>query len=136
MKIRLSRDKVRSDFVKKVEMISGQDLLQCYQCGKCSAGCPAAFEMDILPSHVIRLAQMGQEEELSGVNSYWVCLSCQTCTVRCPRGVDIAKIMEALRLVTLRQKNRNRVEATGLSPELLSELPQIAIVGSLRKMSG
>lgn len=136
MKIRLSRDRVRSDFVKKVEMISGQDLLQCYQCGKCSAGCPAAFEMDILPSHVIRLAQMGQEEELSRVNSYWFCLSCQTCTVRCPRGVDIAKIMEALRLVTLRQKNRNRVDATSLSPELLSELPQIAIVSNLRKMSG
>jgi len=92
--------------------------------------------MDILPSHVIRLAQMGQEEELSKVNSYWICLSCQTCTVRCPRGVDIAKIMEALRLVTLRQKNQNKVEATALPTELLAELPQIAIVSNLRKMSG
>ncbi len=136
MKIRLSRERVGGDFVKKVEMISGQDLLQCYQCGKCSAGCPAAFEMDVLPSQVIRLAQMGQEEELSQVNSYWICFSCQTCTVRCPRGVDIAKIMEALRLVTLRQKNKNKVEATNLPPELLSELPQIAIVSNLRKMSG
>ncbi len=136
MKIRLSRDRVRGEFVKRVEMISGQDLLQCYQCGKCSAGCPAAFEMDILPSHVIRLAQMGQGEELAKANSYWICLSCQTCTVRCPRGVDIAKIMEALRLVTLRQKNRNKVEATALPMELLVELPQIAIVSNLRKMSG
>jgi len=136
MRIRLSRENIRGDFVKKVEMISGQDLLQCYQCGKCSAGCPVAFEMDILPSHVIRLAQMGQEEALADVNSYWYCASCQTCTVRCPRGVDIAKIMEALRLVTLRKKNRNKVEATSLSAELLSELPQIAIVSNLRKMSG
>jgi len=136
MRISLSRENIRGDFVKKIEMISGQDLLQCYQCGKCSAGCPVAFEMDILPSHVIRLAQLGQEEALSKVNSYWYCASCQTCTVRCPRGVDIAKIMEALRLVTLRQKNRNKVEATSLSTELLSELPQIAIVSNLRKMSG
>ncbi len=59
MRVKISIDKVRGPFVSQVEEISGQDLLACNQCGKCSAGCPIASEMDILPSQVIRMAQLG-----------------------------------------------------------------------------
>jgi heterodisulfide reductase subunit C len=54
MKVELSSEKVKSDFVKKVEELSGQNILSCYQCGKCSAGCPSSYAMDLLPSQVIR----------------------------------------------------------------------------------
>ena len=64
MKLTLSRSVVQSDFIKKVEEISGQNILARYQCGKCSAGCPSAEEMDILPNQIIRLVQLGQEEQL------------------------------------------------------------------------
>ena len=67
MKTTLSRQKIRDDFVRKVEELSGQKLLACYQCGKCSAGCPAAPEMDILPNQVIRYAQLGLKDELLSV---------------------------------------------------------------------
>ena len=63
MRVRLSAETLRSALVRRVEEISGQDLLACYQCGECSAGCPVAFAMDMLPSQVIRLVQLGQVEE-------------------------------------------------------------------------
>ncbi|MBP1768347.1 MAG: hypothetical protein H6P98_2462, partial [Candidatus Aminicenantes bacterium] len=64
MRTQVSKKKIRDDFVKKIEELSGQKLLACYQCGKCSAGCPAVGEMDILPNQVIRYAQLGFKEEL------------------------------------------------------------------------
>ncbi|MGI6452292.1 MAG: 4Fe-4S dicluster domain-containing protein [Syntrophomonadaceae bacterium] len=75
----------------------------CYQCGKCSAGCPAAFAMDYAPRQVIRLLQLGEVEEALKAQSIWICASCETCSARCPRGVDIASLMDALRREALRQ---------------------------------
>jgi heterodisulfide reductase subunit C len=69
----------------------------CFFCRKCSAGCPLTFAMDILPHHVIRLALLGQEEQVIGSRTIWVCSSCQTCTTRCPNGIDIAGVMDWLK---------------------------------------
>ena len=132
MRIQISSRTLRSDFVKKVAEISGQDLLACNQCGKCSAGCPMCFAMDLLPNQIIRLAQLGLEEDIAAANTVWLCASCLTCTVRCPRGVDLGRVMEAIRLVTLR-KNIDYVGATNIPKETAGELPQIALVSGFRK---
>jgi heterodisulfide reductase subunit C len=132
MRIQISSRTLQSDFVKKVAEISGQDLLACNQCGKCSAGCPMCFAMDLLPNQIIRLAQLGLEEDIAAANTVWLCASCLTCTVRCPRGVDLGRVMEAIRLVTLR-KNIDYVGASSIPGETAGELPQIALVSGFRK---
>lgn len=69
----------------------------CFFCRKCSGGCPLTFAMDIMPHHVIRLALLGQEEQVLGSHTIWVCSACQTCTTRCPNGIDIAGVMDWLK---------------------------------------
>lgn len=132
MRIEISKQRLQSDFVKKVEEISGQSLLSCNQCGKCSAGCPMCFAMDFLPNQIIRLAQLGLEGDIAKSKTIWICASCLTCSVRCPRGVDVGSVMEALRLITLR-RNIDYIEASNIPVDTLSELPQIALVGGYRK---
>ncbi|KAB2954570.1 heterodisulfide reductase subunit C [Heliorestis acidaminivorans] len=74
------------------------DLSLCYQCGKCSAGCPAAFAMENTVRQIIRMVQLGLTKEALTTYSIWVCASCETCSTRCPRHVEPAKVMEALRI--------------------------------------
>jgi len=133
MRIKLSAEQLGSAFVRQVTEISGQELLACNQCGKCSAGCPVVFAMDVLPSQVLRLAQLGLEEALEA-ETIWICASCQTCLSRCPRGVDLPRVMEALRQIVLREHG-DRLLPTDLPDDLLAEAPQLAIIGSLRKFT-
>lgn len=128
----LSRRNLQSELVKKVEEISGESLLSCYQCGMCSAGCPMSFAMDILPRQIMHLIHLGQEDDIANCKTMWVCASCLTCTVRCPRGVNLCKVMEALRLITLR-KNIDYVQPKNIPVDSLAELPQVALVSSFRK---
>lgn len=132
MRISLSQKKIRDDFVRKVEELSGQKLLACYQCGKCSAGCPAVSQMDILPNQVIRFAQLGLKDELLEAKSVWVCASCYTCNVRCPKGIKIAEVMEAVRQILLR-KRRDHVEVCKLTDEEKASVPAIALISNFRK---
>lgn len=134
MRINLSRHKIRDPFVAKVEELSGQNLLVCYQCGKCSAGCPAVHEMDILPNQIIRFAQMGLKEELLGSKAIWVCASCMTCNVRCPKGINIAEVIEALRQILLRQRE-DHVKVEKLKPSERGDVPPIALVSNFRKFT-
>ena len=133
MRIRLSRNDAQNAIIKKVEDISGQNVLACYQCGKCSAGCPMVSLMDLLPNQIIRLVQLGQVSDVLNSKTIWLCASCFTCTSRCPKGVDLAKVMEALRLLLLR-KSTNYVEPSEL--DIDENLPQIALVSNFRKMTG
>ena len=121
-------------FRERVEELSGEDIGLCYQCGACSSGCPLTDEMDLLPSTVMRLVQLGIEEVLDS-KTIWICSSCFTCQVRCPRGIDVANVMEALRQLVLRRKY-DRVSIDVLTPEELRELPQIALVSCQRKLTG
>ncbi len=134
MRTNLSRSKIRDPFVVKVEELSGQNLLVCYQCGKCSAGCPAVHEMDILPNQIIRFAQMGLKEELLESNAIWVCASCMTCNVRCPKGINIAEVIEALRQILLRQR-KDHVNVEELKPSERSDVPPIALISNFRKFT-
>lgn len=133
MRVKVHNEKLRSDLVKKVEKISGQNIYSCLQCGTCSAGCPMIKCMDILPSQAIKKLQMGDETVMDS-KTMWMCASCHTCSVRCPREIDQAAVMEALRLIFLR-KNENRIEPSRIPKEELEELPQIALVCNFRKMT-
>jgi heterodisulfide reductase subunit C len=75
----------------------------CYQCKKCSSGCPLTFAMDFYPDQVIRLALLGQETQVLGCRTIWVCSSCETCTTRCPNNIDIAGVMDWLKEEAVRQ---------------------------------
>ncbi len=132
MKAEILSKSISSDFAKKVKEISGEDILLCYQCGMCSAGCPIVFAMDLLPNQIIRLVQLGLEEDIAKSKTIWLCASCLTCSVRCPRGLDLCKVMEALRLISLR-KNFDYTRPAELSPDALAELPQVVLVSSFRK---
>ena len=132
MREKISAKKIRIEFVQQLEEISGQNLLSCYQFGKCSAGCPIAMAMDIIPNQIIRLAQLGLEEEVLTSKAPWLCVACLTCTSRCPKGVDIARIMGAIRSIILRT-GVNYIEPSKLGEDLLNEAPQQAIVSSYRK---
>lgn len=120
-------------FREKVKELSGENIDLCFQCGACSSGCPMTQEMDYLPSKVIRMTQLGLQEALDS-KTIWVCTTCFNCEVRCPRGIDIANVMEALRTMVLRKKY-NRVNLEDLTAEELRELPQIAIVSNQRKLT-
>ena len=132
MRIRLSAKVLRNDLVRRIEEISGQDLLACYQCGACSAGCPVAFAMDVQPNQVIRLVQLGQVEEALESETIWFCAACQTCYARCPKGVDLSRIMEALREIAL-QRGGDYLHIEAIPLEELAEFPQQAFIGGFRK---
>lgn len=91
------------ELLSRLEAEAGTNVNLCYQCGKCSAGCPAAFAMDYPPRQVIRLLQLGMVKQALKAESIWICASCETCSTRCPRGVDIASLMDTLRREALRQ---------------------------------
>lgn len=89
-------------FLAEVTQLSGEKVEVCYQCKKCSAGCPVAYAMDLLPNQVLRHLQYGHREKVLGSKTIWICASCYACSVRCPNGIDIAKIMDTLREIALR----------------------------------
>jgi heterodisulfide reductase subunit C len=92
---------IDSSFSDVVAKDSGESILACYQCQKCSAGCPVAYAMDILPNQVIRMVQFGLRERVLSSHTIWICASCYTCSVRCPNDIDIAKVMDTLRHIAL-----------------------------------
>ncbi|MCE8423298.1 MAG: 4Fe-4S dicluster domain-containing protein [Candidatus Methanoperedens sp.] len=96
----------------------GQEVLEqtgvivshCYQCGKCSAGCPLSEEMDYPPSYVMRMLQTGNpalEEKILRSFTIWVCLTCEMCYSRCPMSIDIPKMMDFLREKSLKEGKTN-----------------------------
>ena len=120
-------------FRNKVKELSGESIESCFQCGACSSGCPMTQEMDYLPSKVIRMTQLGLYEVLDS-KTIWVCTTCFNCEVRCPRGIDVANVMEALRQLVLRKKY-DRMNLTELTEEQIRELPQVAIISNQRKLT-
>ena len=91
-------------FCALIEKLSGQNILSCYQCGECTAGCPVAYLADLSPNQVTRLAQLGQDEDVLKSSMIWLCVGCETCATRCPRGVELSKVMDALRETAVARK--------------------------------
>jgi heterodisulfide reductase subunit C len=134
MTLIISRRTSDDKFREKAREISGQEFMKCFQCGTCTGSCPMTEHLDAFPRKVMALLQLGNVEALENINTPWVCASCHTCMVRCPRGVDITKIMEMLRQMKLR-RNINHIEPSNLQPEEVVELPQVAMVSGFRKMT-
>ena len=93
-----------NDLRSFVESHSGQKVLRCYQCGKCAAGCPVAYAMDLTPRQIIRAIQLGLKDEILKSSTIWLCVQCLTCSARCPQEIDIARIMESLRIMAIAEK--------------------------------
>jgi heterodisulfide reductase subunit C len=87
--------------IRSVEEACGVDLSVCYQCKKCSSGCPAARYSTMTPSEIVRRLQLGAGDELLGSDFIWLCLSCETCSARCPMQINVAAVMDALRTLSL-----------------------------------
>ncbi len=85
------------DFLKKVEAESKVKVSACFQCGKCSNGCPVSFAMDWHPYQVVRFVHLGAKDKLVNSKTIWVCASCQTCLTRCPNEIDIPRLMDYLK---------------------------------------
>jgi heterodisulfide reductase subunit C len=92
----------REKLVKRVQT----DVRECYQCGNCTAGCPAAFTFDYSPNQVMRLLQVGLVDQVLDSKAVQLCVQCLTCTARCPRNVDIAGIFEDLKTIAVAQERK------------------------------
>jgi len=134
MRIKLKFEENEKKFIDRVNELSGENVYSCYQCGRCSSGCPFVFEMDILPNQIIRLVQMGREEELIGSKALFLCASCFTCQSRCPKGINIANVAEAVRHL-IEPKGKDYFGPQEIPVELADELPQQALVAVYRKFS-
>ena len=125
-----------SDFDREqILRTSGVDVLKCMRCGKCSGTCPSYDEMEYHPHEFVYMVEKGQIEPLMKSKSIYTCLSCFACVERCPRDVEPAKLVEAIRLAVIRGQGENHLKPESI-PELLDEnLPQQAIVSAFRKYS-
>jgi heterodisulfide reductase subunit C2 len=101
----------RQTLADRVLEKTGVDVARCYQCGKCSAGCPLAGDMDFPPSQIMHLLQLRDfpeyAEQALRSHTIWLCLTCEICYARCPMDLDIPKLMDALRSESLAQKKTN-----------------------------
>lgn len=104
MKWLISHETIKSSFLDRLEKDCAEKVSHCYQCGKCSAGCPVAYQMDYLPNQIIRMVQLGMEEQVLSSKAIWLCASCLTCTSRCPRKIDLAEIMDYLRRTAYKKR--------------------------------
>ena len=97
-------EKISPSFLEEIKKRSGEDLSLCYQCLKCTAGCPTAPYMDIRPNTIIRMIQMGMKEAVLGSSAIWLCVYCQTCGTRCPNEIHIGILMDALREMSIEER--------------------------------
>jgi len=123
-----------TEFYEKIVELSGEQVALCDQCGTCSGGCPFVEEMDINPSEIMRKVMLGQKEVMDS-RTMWICASCFTCTVRCPRELDVSKVSEALRQTKLRTAI-DEINIANIPKEEAKKLPTIAVVGNFRKFTG
>ena len=98
----ISPDKGNQKFLTKLETM-GVDVQACFQCGRCSSGCPISEFFDLSTMEIVRLATYGMEERLLNSKTIWLCAACETCATRCPNDIDIAVLMDVLRELALRK---------------------------------
>ena len=122
------------DFKQQIQAICGENVMSCYQCGECTAGCPAAFSMDIAPNQILRLAQAGFKDDVLKSSAIWLCAGCETCATRCPRGVALSKVMDACRQISVAEGkvSKDQRNVLKMHEEMLR---QIQIFGRVHEIS-
>ena len=126
----------KKKYAKEIEQIrreSGAKPELCMVCGKCSGSCPAIDEMDVHPHQFAQMILRGELDELMNSRGIYKCMSCFTCSERCPRGVEPAKLVEAVRIAVIRRQDSNHMKPEDVPAKLDPELPQQAIVSAFRK---
>lgn len=118
---------------EEIVRMSGVNPRKCMRCGKCTATCPSFDEMEYHPHQFVYMVESGDIEPLLNSQSLYKCLSCFACIDRCPRGVEPAKLVEAVRLSVIRQQNNNHLKADDVPALLDEDMPQQAIVSAFRK---
>ena len=113
--------------------ISGVNPRKCMKCGRCSATCPNYDAMEYHPHQFVSMVENGEIEKLMASKSIYMCLSCMACIERCPRQVEPAKLVEAIRLAVERQQDMNHLKPDDVPAKLDPDLPQQAIVSAFRK---
>ncbi|MDE6520758.1 MAG: 4Fe-4S dicluster domain-containing protein [Ruminococcus sp.] len=116
-----------------IDITSGVNVRKCMRCGKCSATCPSYDEMEYHPHQFVYMVENGNIEPLLNSDSLYKCLTCFACVERCPRGVEPAKVVEAVRLTAIRKQGNNHLIPDQIPEMLDDDLPQQAIVTAFRK---
>jgi heterodisulfide reductase subunit C len=127
----MKKEAVRENILR----ISGSNVKKCMKCGKCSGTSPAYDEMEYHPHEFVYMVESGDIEPLMNSKSLYKCLTCFACVDRCPRGVEPAKLIEAVRLEVIRQQGKNHLKADDI-PAIVNadeEIPQQALVSAFRK---
>lgn len=104
MAITITKNRDAERLIRRIEQMTGTDLNACYQCKRCTSGCPVSKLAGTPPSEVMRRLHLGAGDELLNSEMIWMCVSCETCSARCPMGIDVAAVMDALRKLA-REKN-------------------------------
>ena len=126
---------MKEDLMNEIQRIAGVNPRKCMRCGKCSGTCPSYDEMEYHPHQFVYMVENGELDALMKSDSIYKCLSCFACVDRCPRGVEPAKLVEALRLSVIREKDKNHMTPNDI-PELIDdEMPQQALMSAMRKYS-
>ena len=115
--------------------ISGVNPKKCMKCGKCSGTCPNYDKMEYHPHQFVYMVEKGEIEKLAASPSIYKCLSCFACVDRCPRGVEPAKLVEAVRLSVIRKQGQNHFKPDAIPAMLEEDMPQQLFVSALRKYS-
>ena len=125
----------KTDVTGEILRISGVNVRKCMRCGKCTATCPSFDEMEYHPHQFVNMVESGDIEPLLNSKSLYRCLSCFACIDRCPRSVEPAKLVEAVRLAAIRKQGANHMTPNDVPALLDEDIPQQAIVSAFRKYS-
>jgi len=98
-------------FTRQVIQLTGEEVMSCFQCLKCTNGCPLAPEMDVPPNKAIRYVQLGMRDAALSADAIWICATCYTCSVRCPNDIDIAHVMDTLRRLSYQSRGDDTPKA-------------------------
>jgi heterodisulfide reductase subunit C len=136
-------DETASKLSDAVAAVGGIDVSYCYQCGKGSTGCPMAYEMDLKPSQLMHAIQLGLKDLVYNSKTMWMCASCHNCSAHCPQDVDIAEVMDTVKIMMLREKRTPKVpDVLKLSKCFVENLKwfgrmyELGMVGMLKLSTG
>lgn len=118
---------------ERILEVSGTNARKCMRCGKCTATCPSFDNMEYHPHQFVYMVESGNIEPLLNSQSLYTCLTCFACVERCPRGVEPANIVEAVRLEAIRKQDGNHLKPQDIPALVNEDLPQQAIVSAFRK---